>query len=303
MLRLPHVPITRFWSSGLVLLALIGVLMEIRNLRQRRLHSGEPAGVETILTSQQLTYLAEPIDEPRRLPIDLVDRGLPLALQENYAAQPSNYHPARSERHNASLLPHPDESPLDEAASAHAEVPAKTKTETFTAPILAPPGRSEPDEIPWSTDEEKELDARDDLMMRMPPAYPATGRDFSPDPSPTEVQLSYTTSESENEMVSVEKPSRVPGRRAVSSPAKRSDSRHLEPALSAHATLPDNMSTMASWRQKTARRLFPGPTLDGNEGISETDGSQETFWAKTNWTRSVVSLPTGHQGAAASGER
>ncbi len=111
MLRWSPPPYPYVWSSGLALLALSAVLADIHHVRQQRLNAA-PTGVETILHSQQLTYVAEPVAEPRELPIELIDPGLPLSLQESYAALRSDYHPARAGQHAARPLPTPI--PLDD---------------------------------------------------------------------------------------------------------------------------------------------------------------------------------------------
>lgn len=118
MLRWSPPPYPYVWSSGLVLMALSAVLADIHHVRQQRLNAA-PTGVETILHSQQLTYVAEPVAEPRELPIELIDPGLPLSLQESYAALRSDYHPARAGQHAARPLPTPI--PLDDVQDADSE--------------------------------------------------------------------------------------------------------------------------------------------------------------------------------------
>jgi len=302
MLRLPQVPITRFWSSGLVLLALLVVLAEIRHVRKSRQLSSELSGVETILTSQQLTYVAEPMGEPRRLPIELVDRGLPLALQESYAAQPSDYHPARTQQRDPSLLPPPAE--LPESQDDRANKPVNRESGESSSPILAPPDRSKPDMMPWSSErplsseEDAELDAIDDLMLLMPPAYPTTSRVNSPASPPSEVQLSYTSSDFEGRQLSqdgaaqphteVTRTIRSPFHQGKMPRFLRGDSPANAAQLSAAPSQPD-------------RRLFPGPELEIRDEHARANQDEEIFWARTHWTRTVATPPARPQ-PATSGE-
>jgi hypothetical protein len=305
MLRSPHVRFSQFWPSLVVLVALLGVVAEIQRVRQTRPLSQPRSGVESILHFQHLTYVATPHGEPRQLPIELVDRGLPLALQENYSAQVSSYHPARAKEYGRELLPPPAELQFPAADGPEpilyhdrmSQEERSPENGSRTLQLFAPGGwaenQDEPQAAPGSQDPLDGVEPDDEALLRLIPSdYPGRNGGFSRVPFSSEIRSSYVTEEEQSPREDQPAGGRVEptANREVSGativPRLVPPPQLASPARHGTADASPSGGSQPATDDSLPAKLFPAPP---NAADVRRDHMGNAYWSPTKWTRSSAS--------------